>query len=435
MKSQVDTKELNKKKASSSILPFLETLLPSFKHCIAFIVLSIFVIGNLNSQTRKTLETKRKKLIADIKLTNQLLVETRKNKEAAYNRYTTLQTQISKREELIKTLNEELAFTNKNLDRNQNVILSLKDDIDKLKEEYGLMARKAMRHKMTHSKLLFILSADNFNDAFQRWHYIKRYDAYRKKQAGLILETQKMLERKTDQLKTTKTQKEELIAASQEQQSLLNEELDDKVEVLKTLRADESRLKKDLNKKQLAHQKLNNAIEEVIKNEMIASRKRARSPKALNTTENSANTSTATASEAELTSSFGANKGRLPWPVEGVVTSRFGTQPHPTLKKIKIKNNGIDIRASRNASVKSVFKGEVVATQFIPGFDNMVIIKHGNYYTVYSKLEEVFFKKGDKVQTQEMIGTLSYDQKTSKSELHFEVWRDKLRLNPKDWVK
>ena len=433
MKFLVDIKKLNRQVYSSSFFTLLETHTAFFKKMVGCLLIILIFSSSPFAQTRKSLESKRKQLISDIKITNKLLAETGKKKESALNRYTTLQTQISKREELIKTVQEELEFTNSNLTKNEEVILSLSDDINRLKEEYAIMARKAMRHKMTHSKLLFILSADNFNDAFQRWHYIKTYDAYRKKQAHLIVETQKMLERKGVQLNDQKIQKENLLATSKEQQQLLNVELKDKIEVLKTLRSDESRLRSNLAKKQKAHQKLNSAIEGVIRTEVAANRKEARSPAALN---NSKSTSSATpVNTRKLTNNFSSNKGRLPWPVEGVVTGYFGTQAHPTLKKIKIKNNGIDIRASKQAAVKSVFKGEVVATQFIPGFDNMIIIKHGNYYTVYSKLEEVFFKKGDQINAQETIGILSYDPKSSKSELHFEVWRDKLRLNPKDWVR
>ena len=139
---------------------------------------------------------------------------------------------------------------------------------------------------------------------------------------------------------------------------------------------------------------------------------------------------------ARLTGDFKKNRGRLPKPVKnGIVTKRFGKQPHPTLPGIEITNNGIDIRTERNADVFAIFEGKVVSKQFIPGYQNMLIIQHGEYYSVYSNLENVTVKKGEQIGTMEKIGTVAIDRKSNVSEVHFEVWRDKIRLNPEDWVK
>jgi len=148
------------------------------------------------------------------------------------------------------------------------------------------------------------------------------------------------------------------------------------------------------------------------------------------------NSSTASKSATALTSVFNGSRGQLPWPVaSGVITSYFGKQAHPTLKKIQITNNGIDIQTQQNATVKAVFQGEVVGTQFIPGHHYMVILRHGNYYTVYSNLENILVKRGETVNMQQALGQVAIDGKSGKSEVHFEVWRDKVRLNPTDWVR
>jgi septal ring factor EnvC (AmiA/AmiB activator) len=400
-----------------------------------FIVLflGILALSSANGQGRKNLENKRMRLLSEINTTSKLLNQTTNNKAATLDRYVTLQQQIQKREELIHTLQEELAFAIANIDRTKEVTEALEEDIKRLQEEYGVMARNAYRQKVNHSTLLFIFSSESFNQAFKRWQYLKQYDQYRKKQAKLIIETTNTLSKKLIQLEERIVEKEQLIADQETQTALLNKEMLDKYKMLNTLRADEARLRKDLKAKRIAHQKLNDAIETVIQQEVIAERKRARSAQALKKTQNQKPTKTPELNI--LTTSFYSNKGRLPWPVSnGIVTGYFGKQPHPTLRKIEITNNGIDIRTDNNAQVRAVFDGIVVGKQFIPGYEHMIIIQHGDYYTVYSNLKEVYVKKNDKVKIKQPIGQSSVNSKSNVSEVHFEVWREKERLNPLSWI-
>lgn len=396
-----------------------------------------------SAQSRKALENKRKKLLKEIKSTSNLLQKTSKDKTAALDRYQALQQQINAREALIETLNIELEYAVASLERTSNVVFSMEEDLDRLEKEYGILARNALRQKMNNSNLLFIFSASNFNQAFQRWQYLKQFNAYRKRQATLIIETQKSLEDKMNLLEERKEEKEVLIQDTEEQKILLAEELNNKSTLLASLQKDEARLRKELNKRRDAHNALNNAIEKVIQDEIVANRKRERSrtqalQKSNRKTSRSStartNTRPTKTPETNVSSAgFIANKGRLPWPVmDGVIVKHFGKQAHPTLKKIQITNNGIDIQTNINADVRAVFKGIVVGKQFIPGYDNMLIIKHGDYYTVYSNLKEVFVKKDQVVNTRQAIGIAS--PKGNLSQVHFEVWRDKERLNPARWI-
>ena len=401
------------------------------KPILVFLFLCILAISAANAQNRKNLENKRKRLLTEIKTTSKLLNQTTNNRAATLDRYVALQQQIKKREELIQTLQEEYTFAVENITRTKEVTESLEIDINRLQEEYGVMARNAYRQKVNNSALFFIFSSESFNQAFKRWQYLKQYDQYRKKQAKLIIETKNTLSKKLIQLEERITEKEELIADQETQTEILNNELLDKYKMLKTLKADEARLRKELNTKRTAHQKLNNAIENVIQKEIIASRKKARTAAALKKNKNPSKTP-----ELSIQSSgFYKNKGRLPWPVtNGIVTGYFGKQPHPTLRKIQITNNGIDIRTDKNAQIRAVFEGIVVGKQFIPGYEHMIIIQHGNYYTVYSNLKEVYVKKNDKVKTKQAIGRSSVNVKSNVSEVHFEVWREKERLNPLKWI-
>ncbi len=398
------------------------------KYSISILLILILLCQVSFGQSRKTLERKRKKLIEDISLTSKLLDKTKKNKDVAYDRYVTLQAQIKSREELISTIKEEINHTDQTIARTSEVVYSLKEDIKRLKKDYAEMVRKAYRHKVNNTTLLFIFSATSFNQAISRWLYIRQYDKYRKKQAKLILDTQEILSAKIYTLETRQAKRTSLLEDEEKQYKKLNTELDERNKSLKALRKDEKRLKRELRSQEKKHRKLNDAIEDVIRSEVAIKKRRARNSSSLTSTPSSK-------ASVKLTGDFKSNRGRLPWPVrKGFISKRFGKQAHPTLRKIEIKNNGVDILTDPHADVFAVFDGKVVGTQFIPGYNNMLIIQHGNYYTVYSNLDEVLVKRGDTIKKDERIGKVSVDQKTGKSEVHFEVWHDKVRLNPADWV-
>lgn len=358
-----------------------------------------------------------------------MLNQTAKSREATLDRYLALQQQIKAREELIQTMNEELEQTNLSIQRNEEVIQSMGQDIVQLEEEYGRMARQALRQKMSQTKLLFLFSAHNFQQLIQRWQYLRQYDRHRQRQAQLIIETRESLMGKVDLLEERRLEKEELLLSEAEHQGILAKELEDKTKLLASLKANESRLRDELGRQRLAHERLNQAIEKVIRQEVAAARKRSRTPQGINKSPKRLKRAD------RLTGTFSSNRGRLPWPVDrGVVTRQFGQQSHPTLRRIEIANNGIDIRTDHRAKVKAVFEGRVVGTQFVPGYHNMLILKHGEYYTVYSNLDQVFVKKDQWVKADQTLGRLAVNPQSNKSEVHFELWKDKVRLNPIKWL-
>ena len=396
-----------------------------FSKVALFFLVVLMTPAFLMAQNRKELEEKRKELVKEIELTTNMLHETQKNKAVMMDRYFALQSQIQKRQQLIATLQQELDYSNNSIVRANEVINALNEDLERLQAEYAAMMRTAYRMKVNNSSLLFLFSADNLNDFFKRWQYIRQHNKYRTKQVRLIAETQKTLTEKAEELEKTKAEKEQLIRKTQSQKSLLNKELADKDVMLQSLKTDESRLLAELNKQQEAHSKLNEAIEEVIKTEMAKRKKEARSAEALTASVPSESSASSDVGD------FDSNKGDLPWPVsKGTITRQFGTQPHPTLKTIEIANNGIDIHTNNKAEVFAVFRGIVAGTQFIPGYQNIIILQHGKYYTVYSNLEELYVKRGDQVRSKQAIGRLS----SNKPEVHFEIWREKQRLNPVNWI-
>ncbi len=418
--------------------------------CIKYSFFAFFFLIPLLafSQSKKELEAKRKKLIRDIEVTGKLLKKTTKTKESTYDRYVALQSQIERRARLIETIEQEISNAEQGIERNSTVIASLTGDIKKMQDEYGRTIRSAFRRKTLSNPLLYILSAESLNQAFRRWLFLRKYDKFRRKQADAIAFTRDMLARKVSALEETRREKENLLISLRSQKTLLTVEMANKNDLLKTLSQDESRLKSDLQRKQSAHEALNRAIEKVIQEEVRkqveeARRARPAAPSKPNTstagTNNNAAQQQASAPEIvedNLSMAFRQKRGQLPWPVEdGFVSKSFGRQKHPTLKNIEITNNGIDIRTEESADVRSIFDGKVAGVQFIPGHDYTVIIQHGNYYTVYSNLGETNIAKGDQVKARQFIGRVSNNAITGSSELHFELWNQKERMNPALWIR
>ena len=378
-------------------------------------------------QARKQLETKRKGLLKDIRNTDQLLKETKRSKELTYERYLTIREQIRKRQELVSTIHEEIISYDASLIRTEEVIESLDEDIIKLKRDYENLLQMAYRRKLMKSDLLFLFSAQSFNEAFKRWQYLKQYDKYRKKQASRIIETQRSLEKKIEQQGEKRKEKERLLASEKNHLLKLEHELKTKNKLLKELKSNEKSLRRKISRKKNEHENLNVAIENIIEKDFVGSRKQNR---VLPKKEKNKNN----APSIDYAASFKTNKGKFPWPVRGVVSSYFGKQDHPTLKDIIIDNSGIDILTKRGSKVKPISKGKVAAVRFVPGNDYLIIIQHGSYYTLYSKLEEHYVKKGDIVSPDKEIGMVRTDIKSGKTELHFEVWKNQARLNPRDWI-
>lgn len=430
----------------------------SIRVSFVYLLLLLLLPAVTFAQSKKELEDKRKKIIRDITATQKMIQKTKANKEATYDRFLALQNQINSRESLIETIQEELVATEDGIVRNQAVIESLQQDIVRMRQEYGRIVRHAFRQKTISNPLLYILSADNLNQAFRRWLFLRKYDERRSEQTKAIAATQEMLKKRTGQLESTRVEKAELLASLNGQKASLSGELVEKNEMLKFLAKDENRLKTDLDKKQAAHEALNSAIERIISAEVkkrvdesrakpesapppVIAEKPEKKP-VINNAPKPATTPSSPPPSPEAnagdmaTTSFSKSRGKLPWPVEnGFVTRGFGRQKHPTLKNIEITNNGVDIRTEEHSQVKAVFEGIVAGTQYIPGHDYTVIIQHGDYYTVYSNLEETSLTKGEIVRSKQVIGTVSTNSITGSSELHFELWHQKERLNPSLWIR
>jgi septal ring factor EnvC (AmiA/AmiB activator) len=381
-------------------------------------------------QSRSDLESRRQQLLKEIKATESEIAETKRNKEATLDRYLALKSQIQKRQALINTLRQEIDYANASIERTEEVLGALERDIERLKEEYAHTIRIAYRHKLSNSMLLFLFSADSFNEAFRRWQYIRQYDRFRKKQARNIIETQDMLSRKSQQLAVRKQEKEALLSSQEQQAQKMSSELKDKNRILKKLKTSESRLLAELNKQQKAHESLNKQIEDIIVAEMSRKRREART----NASPSSGASSGArerVAAERRLSSEFSDNRGRLPWPVRsGRISKPFGKVIELEDTGLKLPNNGIEISTESGSKVYPVFKGKVTHITFVPIYQNAILVNHGDFFTLYYRIEDVLVKEGEEVGPEKAIGQLAGDGKT----LHFEIWEGTRKLNPAHWI-
>ncbi len=374
------------------------------------------------SQSRKELEERRKRLQQEIRQTSTQLKATRDKEAATLKRYLTLQRQIRSREALVENLHQEIEFVDQRIVRTLEVLEALEGDASRLQKEYSAMMRVALRQKLNQSALLFLFSAQSMNDAFRRWQFLRQFERYRARQARLILETQRTLSEKTTSLAERRKEKQQMLSALEIEQIQLQGELIKKDGLLKSLKSDERKLAGELGRQQEAQNKLNNAIESIIQQEIAASRRRTRIAEP--------GSSRAEGSGVE-SSRFGQYRGNLPWPLQGgTIVRSFGTQQHPRFKDVKTQSNGIDIRASSDLDVRAVYDGRVVGVRAIPGSQNTLIVQHGSYYTVYSNLAEVFVQRDNQVSANQEIGRLS----RSEPELHFEIWREQSKLNPAAWM-
>jgi septal ring factor EnvC (AmiA/AmiB activator) len=386
------------------------------------------------TQSTEELKNKRAELMAEINTNNRRLKDTRRNKAATVEQLALLQQQVRKRQELIATLEKEISYTDQSISRTGEVVLALNGDVERLKEEYAHLLRAAYRSRLQNTWLSFLLSSRSFNEAFRRWQYLRQYQRFRSRQARLIVATQKSLQAKLSLLETRRVEKEELLQSTENQQLAISREKGAQDRLLTKLNKSEATIMSTLEKQEAAREEMSQAIESAIATEMARIRKAERASLATATVSAPATGSTTPpdrTTTSNVGSDFGKQRGRLPWPVNGEIVKKFGRQPHPTVKGVEISNNGIDISIASNTDVKSVAAGIVVSTHFVPGYRNMVLVRHGDYYTVYSNLESVTVNSGTELNAGQSIGRIS----SQAGELHFELWRQKERLNPERWIQ
>lgn len=411
----------------------------SFKRLFIFL---IFFCAAASSFGQSSAELKRRKdaLTREIEALKKSQTQIRSNKRLSLKQINVLNTQIRLREEKINTINSEVKLLNNQISESTNTVRSLQAQLDKLKKEYAGMILFAFRNQSAYGKLMFIFASENFNQAYKRLKYLQQFGDYRKKQAKYIQETQKELGMKIVELDQNKRQKNNLLHSQENEKVTLGKEKNNQATQLSKLTKQEKQLKQEVAKKQKEVALLNRSINAAINREIAEAKRRAEAAaraeaaKSGTTAKPVASGSRVLASTpeaAKLSSDFLSNRGRLPWPVtSGNPVARFGTNRYGN---VTVENNGIDIQTEPGSSVRAVFSGEVT-TVLNMGGSYVVLIKHGEYFTVYSNLRSASVSKGEKVSVKQTIGSVITDPVDGTTQLHFEVRKGGAAMNPETWL-
>jgi len=405
-----------------------------------FLFFGIFLSFSVFSQTKDELKKQKSNIEKEISYTTNLLNKTKANKSKSLNYLRVLDKQISNKESLLKTLNIEISLLDKQIRKTersiietQQSILDEQKELVLLKSEYAKMIYACFQEKGNRNDLIFIISAEDFNQAYKRIVYLKQYASFRKNQVDKIIESQKNLAikegdltRKNNQLVLDSASKMNLIGSKKRELNSISDTKQEKQELVNKLSKSEKVFKKQLKEKQKTAKVLDNEIRKIIAEEIRKAREEAEKK----------NKGFALTPEAmALSSEFNNNKGKLPWPLEkGVIIQGFGKQKHSVFAGIETFNNGIDIVTDENMNIRAVFDGTVSRIFFIKGEGKAILLNHGEYFSVYSGLKEVSVKVGDKLLAKEKIGIVFTQEIEEKTELHFEIWKGYDKQDPSKWL-
>lgn len=399
-------------------------MMKNFTSAILFCLMMLVMTMAGYAQSKDDLQSKVKQLEKDIKKAEKLLKETSKNKAATVGEVKLLQTQINQRETLIKTYEQQIENLNQAIITNKKDIGNLQIELEEHRKEYADLLVLSYKNRNNLDNLLFIFSSDDFSQAVRRVRYIREFRESLKDTMTEIDDTKSMIKNKLSQNEATRNDKQELLYAQKKEKEMLlkdKKKLDDKVSKLKKK---ESSIKKDIKAKNSESEALQKKIRQIIDAETKKVRERDEVAKSRNKT----------SIDYQLSTNFENNKGKLPWPCDGIVTGKYGNSQHPTQSKVIVNNHGIDITTSAGSTACCVFDGEV-STVFNTGKNNVVMVRHGLYFTLYANLDKVFVKNGDKVKTGDKIGVVHTSATDNTTVLHFELWNDKNHTNPKNWLK
>ncbi|MCE2681899.1 MAG: peptidoglycan DD-metalloendopeptidase family protein [Cryomorphaceae bacterium] len=426
-------------------------------------VITLVVAGNTFAQsTSEKLKKEQSNLEKKISNTRSLLDKTKNNAKASLNELRLIDNQIRFREELVSNFDQQVRGAEVKVIRKDAEVKELSKRLVNLKEQYRQLLLYAYKHRNKFGKLMYLFSATSYNEAIKRGTYLERIADIQLKQFRMIRQHQSLISKEISSIQQEKEYKLKILNEKRSEKSVIEKDKRKQEEVYRKFKQEESKLlsqlKDDEKKKENLKQKINSAIQnEIADTEAKRKKTEAEKAKKSTTTTTTSGTSTTTATKPEssttttkkettlpetkesaaLSKSFEGNKGKLPWPVDkGSITESFGRNAHPTLENVFTNNNGVDISASKGASVRAVFEGEVTSVLNIPGAGKVVIIKHGNYRTVYSNLQDTYVKIGSKVTTKQAIGTLLVTEGLSVAhfEIHQVVGTSSVALNPSLWI-
>ncbi len=394
-----------------------------------------------NKQKKEQLEKQMKKLQDEIKLIESAIKANSAKKEKNQSEILSLQAKIKSREKLINNMSDQIGELDEDIDETQVEIDAKTVEVDKMKAEYAKMLRKSYENITLQNQLTFLLSSNSFFDAVRRYNYLQKIADYRKSQAKAIQQYVLDLQAKRDELQDTKEKKETLLEKQTRQKEELENEKKEKDNAVAKLLEKEKKLRKQADEKNKAAQQLNARIQAIIEDEIRQAKKKAeeqakKNPGGSNTPTIKKNEAIPmTPEERALSASFEKNMGKLPWPVlRGHIVSEFGVHEDPLLAGVKRNNNGIDIKTEPGADARSVFGGTVISVFYLPTIQNCIIVKHGEYFSVYSNIENASVKANDVITTKQTLGKLHTEKSEDLTKVHLEIWKGKEKMDPALWL-
>ena len=379
------------------------------------------------SKQQKELESQRIRLKKEIKQINTILFKNSKTRKNALTEVEDLQVKLNVRSELIRVTNQQANLLTSKIRINEKNISVQRKELEDLKSEYANLIRKSYESKSLQNRLMFLFSSENFLQAYKRLQYLKQYARYRRRQGEAISEKTKLLQELNQMLSNEKADKILLIEENRIVQKEIEKEKKEQNSLIKNLERRQKKLASQISKKEKQQRAIDREINRLIR-EAIAASNSSVGKKGKKTFQ-------LTPEAKLLADNFISNKGRLPWPLEkGIVVQGFGRQRHPVVKTTIIQSNGVVIATEPLAQVRAVFEGEVMSVIVIKGSNPSVLIRHGNFITLYTNLAKLYVKKGEKVNAKQAIGEVFTNQQTGKTQLQFGIFNNVKALNPKDWV-
>jgi septal ring factor EnvC (AmiA/AmiB activator) len=390
---------------------------------IFFIILLLFISPYLYGQKSKSqLENEKRQNQQKIEEAQKILKETEESKKSSVGQLRALNREIEARKLLIQSINSEIKYLNDDIVELNLIIEAMEQDLTQLKKEYAAMIYSASKASGSIDRLTFLFSAKTFNQLLMRLKYMEQYADARKTQVEQSMSVKDEITRQKELIESKKDEQKILLSENVRENNRLNSLKSKQSKVLVALGKKEKEIRKDLEERKLANERLDKLIADLIEKEIKANA--------------TASTRYEMTPEAKLLSaSFSDNRSKLFWPVEkGFISQKYGRQPHPTIPGVQVDNPGVDIQTSRGETVRAVFDGKVSAVASIKGMPGVVvIIQHGEYRTVYANLKNANVKSGESVKAKDQIGTV-YTDKDGLSEVQFQVWKGSQRMNPQTWL-
>ena len=393
----------------------------------SLLLLTLLAFSAARGQSIESLREQIRKAEADIRTNTALLDKTRKDQQVNQSQLKLIQARISSRRSIVRSLEQQLDLLGNDILVRNNTIADLNSSLVQLKKEYAEMIRAAYKNYKLNDFLLFLFASKDFNDATRRIDFMRRYNRMREEKAAEIKAVSTQITAEVEKLDARRAELDQTRTSRTKELTALGRDETQYASAVRQLKAKESKISKELQAKRAEIEKAQKQLEKIIAEEARKSKNTKRS-------------SSETQYDIELTGRFDQNMGKLPLPVRGgVIIDHFGVHPHPTQSGLMVNNKGVNIAADKGAEVLCVFEGNVVRIFTLPGLNNCIMVRHGNYFTIYTNLATVSVKTGDKVAINQRVGKLASSNNSDDNVLHFEIWKEgsgnePQYLNPEQWL-